>query len=200
MIGTRRGAWIPKVASEAPFDALAGLIRQSVQPPQSTAIARREVLEAVGGYDVSYLYSQDYDLWLRLAESGPFVCTDRLTGSYRWHDAQISQRRRIEQLMEAHRARHDAIDRATPRGIDRRGLRKAALHRTTEDLALLWRTEDWDGAGRLLAFARKHHVISGPRALAWQLALRLRPRVGRAGATMVHGITAPIRRWMKAGS
>ncbi len=34
------------------------------------ATLRRAALEKVGGYDETYRYAQDYDLWLRLSEQG----------------------------------------------------------------------------------------------------------------------------------
>ncbi len=36
----------------------------------STAVAKRDVLVKEGGFTTSYIYSEDYDLWLRLARKG----------------------------------------------------------------------------------------------------------------------------------
>lgn len=41
--------------------------------PQSAVIARRERLLAAGGYTDGLRHSEDYDLWLRMAHSHPFV-------------------------------------------------------------------------------------------------------------------------------
>src|SRR5207253_8119843 len=43
--------------------------------PQSTVITRRSTLEENGGYDASRSLAEDYELWLRLSQSHPFVCT-----------------------------------------------------------------------------------------------------------------------------
>lgn len=42
----------------------------------SSVIVRRRLLESVGGFDETLRYSEDWDLWLRLAASSP-VCTVR---------------------------------------------------------------------------------------------------------------------------
>jgi hypothetical protein len=44
----------------------------------------------LGGYDVGMRYSEDYDLWLRLAEHFPFVSSHQITCRYRVHGAQAS--------------------------------------------------------------------------------------------------------------
>jgi len=61
--------------------------------PQLSAAVRRDALQAVGGYNEGMRYSEDYDLWLRLARRWPFVCTYEVTANHRTHDAQVSQRR-----------------------------------------------------------------------------------------------------------
>jgi len=59
--------------------------------PQTATIVRREAALAVGGYDVTMRHSEDYDLWLRLALAGPFVCSHQITGWWRMHLAQASR-------------------------------------------------------------------------------------------------------------
>ena len=58
---------------------------------QSSAIVRRETLMRNGCYNPSLRYSEDYDLWLRLARRYPFVCTDDVTAGYRVHADQASR-------------------------------------------------------------------------------------------------------------
>jgi glycosyltransferase involved in cell wall biosynthesis len=58
---------------------------------QSSAVARRETLASIGGYNESLRYSEDYDLWLRLARRFPFVCTSDVTAGYRVHPNQASR-------------------------------------------------------------------------------------------------------------
>lgn len=58
---------------------------------QSSAVVRRDVLVRNGCYDASLRYSEDYDLWLRLARRYPFVCTSAVTACYRVHPNQASR-------------------------------------------------------------------------------------------------------------
>jgi glycosyltransferase involved in cell wall biosynthesis len=67
--------------------------------PNPAAMVRREVLESVGGYG-DPLWAEDYDLWLRLLESGyrlgkvPQVLLD-------WHDAGTRSTRTVERYSQA---------------------------------------------------------------------------------------------------
>ncbi|MEP7088231.1 MAG: glycosyltransferase [Gemmatimonadota bacterium] len=57
---------------------------------QSTAVVRRATLQAHGCYNETRRYSEDYELWLRLARHHPFVCTNAITAGYRVHPMQAS--------------------------------------------------------------------------------------------------------------
>ncbi len=59
----------------------------------STAIVRRDVLEAAGGFDESLPACEDYDLWLRLCAHHPVLFIDRpLATRYGGHEDQLSAR------------------------------------------------------------------------------------------------------------
>lgn len=49
----------------------------------SAVTFRRDVVDAIGGYDERYRYAQDYDLWSRLARSHPVVAVPEVLVSYR---------------------------------------------------------------------------------------------------------------------
>jgi glycosyltransferase involved in cell wall biosynthesis len=74
----RIGGWEgehPRVLPEnEAVDAFWPLLRKNFIP-QMGVVARRDALSAVGGYDESMRYAEDYDLWLRLALRFPFLCT-----------------------------------------------------------------------------------------------------------------------------
>lgn len=53
-------------------------------------LMRREAVLAAGGYNADHRYSQDYDLWLRLADVGDLTAVAEPLGCYRIHDARIS--------------------------------------------------------------------------------------------------------------
>jgi glycosyltransferase involved in cell wall biosynthesis len=173
-IGARSGTWGPTVPPESPFDPLPGLIHQTDQPPQMSAIVPRLALVTVGGYAEGYRYSQDYELWLRLAAVGPFVCTCAVTASYRWHPSQLSMTHQSPQAVEAHRARAEALARLRAGG-QAVGPELAVVARAAarRDLA------NFLGAGsrglvRDLADAiGRQGVITLPEWVAWRLLSRL---------------------------
>lgn len=60
----------------------------------STAMIRRELFAASGGFDASLAYSEDWDLWLRLSRSAPFVKLRSVSTLYRQHPEQGNRRLR----------------------------------------------------------------------------------------------------------
>ena len=77
-----------------------------------TAMIRRDAFDRVGGYDERYRTSQDFDLWLRLAETGRLANLEAPLLRYRQHlastnfaKAEQQQSLKIRILAEAHRRR-----------------------------------------------------------------------------------------------
>ena len=61
--------------------------------PGPGSMANLAVMRAVGGFDNDIPFSNDYDLWARLAATGlPFKHIGRATCKYRWHGSNISNR------------------------------------------------------------------------------------------------------------
>lgn len=59
----------------------------------------------IGGYDPTYLYAEDFDLVLRLAENGAsFAHVPKLLYRYRWHDRNKGVITRKEQIEEVRRS------------------------------------------------------------------------------------------------
>jgi len=56
--------------------------------PPSAAMVRKTMFLEVGGYRDGGRYSEDYDLWLRLAERFEIVASERVTCRYRLHPSQ----------------------------------------------------------------------------------------------------------------
>jgi glycosyltransferase involved in cell wall biosynthesis len=83
--------WISPPAGEdgAAVDALPLLLERN-PVPQSTVVVRREALLAAGGYDTTLRYSEDYELWCRLAMAAPFVPSHAVTCRYRVHRHQAT--------------------------------------------------------------------------------------------------------------
>jgi GT2 family glycosyltransferase/SAM-dependent methyltransferase len=60
----------------------------------ATALYRRDVLLAMGGFDEELRRCEDYDLYLRLALSYPIASHPEIVAEYRWHGGNMSKDRR----------------------------------------------------------------------------------------------------------
>jgi glycosyltransferase involved in cell wall biosynthesis len=173
----RVGEWQgehPKVLPEnRPVDAFWALLRQNLIPQMGVAV-RREALAEVGGYDPSLRYSEDYDLWLRLARRHPFVCTHAVTCNHRGHGGQLSRKGAVL-ARSATEVRHRAWVAA----------------RETESLAFVTRVE------RELQRRWEHQLRTAWWGLDWdrfQTVLGLQEIV--PGSAAIHTLwTRRARRW-----
>jgi glycosyltransferase involved in cell wall biosynthesis/GT2 family glycosyltransferase len=68
------------------------LLRRGCFVAYPTAFARTAAVRAVGGFDSTYQYVSDYDLWLRLARRSPLRCIYEPLAKYRVHEVQFTQR------------------------------------------------------------------------------------------------------------
>lgn len=59
-------------------------------PPHSSLMYRTEVVKRIGGFNNRYVRSEDWDLWLRLAEQGRVTCLNRPLVKVRKHANNIS--------------------------------------------------------------------------------------------------------------
>lgn len=75
------------------------------------AMLRAEVVRRVGGYDESYRYGQDYDLWLRIAEVARLANLPEVLLDYRVHLDSVSATKRDVQNELARRALDAALTR-----------------------------------------------------------------------------------------
>jgi GT2 family glycosyltransferase len=73
-------------------------------------VARRQVVEAVGGFDPQFDGAEDKDLIFKLLEKGPCLYVNAVTVAYRHHDQNVSldvirSSRARDRVLAAHRAR-----------------------------------------------------------------------------------------------
>ena len=122
----------------ATYPATAEEVREALEtecPMGHTAtLARRAILEEVGGYRSGIPLAEDYDLWLRISERYPIVNLPDIVGRYRMHGANESHadiRRAAESIV---RAQADAAER---RGESPQA-DPAALAEAELGLALWW--------------------------------------------------------------
>ena len=88
--------------------------------PASSALVRREALEAVGGFepDVSLPAASDWHLWLRLAEAGyAFLCVPEARIRYRRHGGGLTAN--VSRLAEAGLAVHERFAGLVPAEVAR---------------------------------------------------------------------------------
>jgi glycosyltransferase involved in cell wall biosynthesis len=116
-----------------------------------TVIVRRDLFLAAGGYDATLRYTNDWDLWLRLATGRRFLRDPAVSARYRLHGAQLVKDReplaaeRVR-VLERHLPR---IEREAPalagrarRALGRRCLRWARLRLRAGDRAEAARLRD----------------------------------------------------------
>jgi glycosyltransferase involved in cell wall biosynthesis len=123
---------------------------------QSTAVVRRETLELHGCYSEARRYSEDYDLWLRLARRYSFVCTNSVTAGYRVHPQQASHN--VEQMLSGrwhvkHQLWRDAKKTESQPFVDALELR--ILQAWDATLAKAW----WDRNGTQFRVALSLHGL-----------------------------------------
>lgn len=113
----------------------------------SSVLVRAPALREVGGFDDSFLFGEDWDLWLRLAERFPGIYMRRPTARVRLHGESLSGRAddRTEayysanvRVLEKHLARTSSLAARRALGRARAGLAstRLAADRRREALAL----------------------------------------------------------------
>ncbi|MBL0169355.1 MAG: glycosyltransferase family 2 protein [Gemmatimonadaceae bacterium] len=120
--------------------SIPGILRENLIP-QSAMMASRQTLIAVGGYDESWRYSEDYELWLRLATQGHvMVRTTAVTCLRRTHATQASRAvGRMKQGAWDARLRHGLAAPSGPLADAERTARIAAMRDAfTYDLGDAW--------------------------------------------------------------
>ena len=139
----------------------------------SIVMVRSSALEAVGGFDATQPYwTEDYDLWMRIAARGPFLYQLDTLVSYRRHDMNVSGSNYEMMAGNAHAYQNvaraiDGTEHARLLPLLRRqrtelllgkawyerraGSRKAALASYTQALSLKpWSMKGWVGMLRTL--------------------------------------------------
>lgn len=94
------GAWVHRQAAPALMRWL--LLFYNAVGLHSAVMFRRDAALALGGYDESLRYAQDYDLWVRLAAGGDVHIIRAPLIDLRLHPGTISAQRQAEQTALAH--------------------------------------------------------------------------------------------------
>jgi len=125
-----------------PIDALWLLLTANVVPQSAALVWRQRALE-VGAYREEMRHAEDYDLWLRLAERGPFVCTGTVSCLRGRHDGQAT-RDRAKMYAGAWAARQRLRQRfaGSRSAADLARLDTTLASTCRHDLANAWRSRD----------------------------------------------------------
>jgi glycosyltransferase involved in cell wall biosynthesis len=91
-------------------DLQAGLLQDNVFC-HGSVIMRRDLLVAAGGYDEAIKVTEDYDLWLRLAEVTQLANLETALYFYRIHPESIGRKHGAHQLTEKAKALERALRR-----------------------------------------------------------------------------------------
>lgn len=83
----------------------------------STIMMRADAVRRVGAYREACRHAEDYDLWLRLAETGAVAILPEILVQYRIHAASVTRRAVLQQGFAARLARR-AADERTRTGVD----------------------------------------------------------------------------------
>ena len=144
-----------------------------------TAVIRRDVYEAVGGFRRVFMHAEEYDLWLRIAERHPLANLSDPVLYYRLHPGQISFAQIGEQVIYTLGARAAARRRRSG-GADPFEGREAI---TRADLLTLGLTESGIDAAIIDRYVTWGSFLAGLGALedAQLLAAEMR-RLPLAGA------------------
>ena len=159
-------------------DVLAGLLESNGIPTGSSVIAERDLIADVGGFDPALRGSEDWDLWIRLAQHSPLAAVDRPLIAYRLGRQSLS--------MDV------SPMRAGRRAIAERYAALAASHGVEQDKAgherylakqLLRGGARWRAATIFTTLAFRHgRWRELPRAAAALIAPRMMDRIGQARA------------------
>jgi GT2 family glycosyltransferase len=106
-------------------DGYIRLLRGNYIGMHATVLYRKDVLEAVEGFDISLGACEDYDIYLRIARNYPIASHPHLVADYRQHDTNMSRDPKLMLLtslsaLQAQRsyvARDRAMRRAQKQGL-----------------------------------------------------------------------------------
>lgn len=158
-------------------------------------VARRQVVEAVGGFDPQFDRAQDLDLIFKLLEKGPCHYIATVTAAYRHHDQNVSldimrSSRYRDLVLASHRARALASGDTETVASIALGLRQARRYYAGEGVSKALsatRSGDFKQAADLVLWSLRRSPSQAVRTAgsrAWhKLRSRRRPRVSRPGGT-----------------
>lgn len=144
------GTVIGRLTPETAPHKLKVLLARTNPFVHSSIMARADLVRRLGGYRAAFEAAEDHDLWLRMSEMAETANLPEFLTLYRWHRANVSQRKEIRAAFSVRLAQRSA----------------AARRRTGKDPADgLAAPPDWRDAGADQAFyapdARLYRLLAG---------------------------------------
>lgn len=139
---------------------------------------RRDCIENVGLYREQFTFSQDYDLWLRIAEKYSLANLDSILYNYRFDGKAISQTRANAQLAYlelakelAHQRRTQGKEQDIPKDVTEAFAPKHSqlLHNTRRRAYLYYIAGDLDEASIVIAQAQQLILHQTENLLSWDV-------------------------------
>ncbi|QEL22535.1 glycosyltransferase family 2 protein [Bosea sp. F3-2] len=168
-------------------DVLAGLLKSNRIPTGSTVIAERDLVREVGGFDTALRGSEDWDLWIRLAQHSPLAAVDRPLIAYRLGRQSLSM-----DVNPMRAGRLVIVDRYAALAATYGVRPDEAGHERYLAKQLLRGGARWQAASIFMALAFRHgRWRELPRVAAALIAPQMTDRVGQARAAAA--VPAPWR-------
>lgn len=111
----RSGAPIGRLTPETDPQKLAGLLARTNPFIHSSLMLRTALVRRLGGYRAAFEAAEDYDLWLRIAETAEVANLPEALIRYRWHPGNVTQRKEVRQCFSVRLAQHAAAARRAGR-------------------------------------------------------------------------------------
>jgi glycosyltransferase involved in cell wall biosynthesis len=177
---------VPKHHDQIDGDHMCGLGAGIIHP---SVMMRTSAVAQIGGYRPEFVWAEDYDLFLRLAEIGKLANLPQVLLQYRVHVSEVTSQHREAQFLAAKRALEDATIRRKT-GMP---LPPLELKIETED-DLIWSLVWKSFKARNFRTARKHafrYLQRRPSEL-WRWVV--------VGATCLGPVAFQIRRFYSHGT
>lgn len=179
LVGAASGVALPRIPPGEPVEFFWESFWRT-PGPQMAAVARREAMLAIGGYDERMRSGNDFDVWMRFSRRYKLVSTHEITSNYRWHAGQLSSRPE-QQYRNTYLARKRLWEQVAAEGDEALADRMEQRMRWIweQDLERCWRKRETSAVRYLLRFAdqvpgapasvRRHYAC---RAWIPEIALR----------------------------
>ena len=116
------GNIIGRLTPPAEGTKLAQVLRRSNPFVHSSVMMRSALVRRIGGYRAAFKAAEDYDLWLRMAETCDIANLPEYLAQYRHHDANLSRRDATRQSFSVRLAQRSAAGRRNGPGDPARHL------------------------------------------------------------------------------